>query len=293
MKICVIANPTQYAVRDALLVTLQWCIEKNIEVYISQQLAGLSENLTHNHITYTGTEQEAIERANVIVAVGGDGTMLHTATMVGRSGKQIMGINTGKMGFLANVKTGDVTRALNNVLEGNFETDRRCVLEATDQNGHTHYALNEFAFLKHSSVSMITLSAWCDGLFINRYWADGLIVSTPTGSTAYNLSSGGPIVYPGTDVMILTPISPHMLTTRPLVLPAKSTIRIASDPSDQQILFSNDGQIPDITGDALTVEIRRSDYTIDLIHMPGQSYFETLREKLMWGIDLREQRPRS
>jgi NAD+ kinase len=293
MKICIIANPSKYAVRDALLVTLQWCIEKEIEVFISQQLAGLAENMTHNHITYTGTEQEAIERANVIVAVGGDGTMLHTATMVGSSGKQILGINSGKMGFLASVKSDDVIRALNHVLEGNFVTDRRCVLEATDQNGRIHYALNEFVFLKHSSVSMITLSAWCDGLFINRYWADGLIVSTPTGSTAYNLSSGGPIVYPGTDVMILTPISPHMLTTRPLVLPSKSNIRIASDPADQQILFSNDGQIPDITGDALTMEIRRSDYTIDLIHMPGQSYFETLREKLMWGIDLREQRPRA
>lgn len=293
MEICVIANPEKYAVRDALMATLQWCIEKEVEVFISQQLSGLAENLTHHHITYTGTEKEAIERARVIIAVGGDGTMLHTATMVGNSGKQILGINSGKMGFLANVKSGDVTRALNHVLEGNFETDRRCVLQATDQNGTIHYALNEFVFLKHSSVSMITLSAWCDDLFINRYWADGLIISTPTGSTAYNLSSGGPIVYPGTDVMILTPISPHMLTTRPLVLPATSNIRIMADPADQQILFSNDGQIPDIKGDALGMEIRRSDYTIDLIHMPGQSYFETLREKLMWGIDLREQRPRA
>ncbi|MFU8861573.1 MAG: NAD(+)/NADH kinase [Cyclonatronaceae bacterium] len=293
MEICVIANPEKYAVRDALIATLQWCIEKKIEVFIPQQLAGMAENLTHNHITYTGTEQEAIERSRVIIAVGGDGTMLHTATMVGHSGKKILGINSGKMGFLANVKAGDITRALNHVLEGNFETDRRCVLKATDQNGKTHYALNEFVFLKHSSVSMITLSAWCDDLFINRYWADGLIVSTPTGSTAYNLSSGGPIVYPGTDVMILTPISPHMLTTRPLVLPATSNIRIVADPSDQEILFSNDGQIPDIEGVALTMEIRRSDYTIDLIHLPGQSYFETLREKLMWGIDLREQRPRA
>lgn len=293
MKFSIIANPSRYAVSEALIATLKWCISNQIEVFVSGELKELARNLDHGLIMYTDTEEEAIEQSQIVIAIGGDGTMLHSAVLVGKSGRKILGINSGKLGFLANIKTENLTGTLDDIKTGKYLIDSRYVLQATDQNGTVHYALNEFVFIKQSTVSMITLSAWCDDQFVNRYWADGLIVSTPTGSTAYNLSSGGPVIYPGTEVMVLTPISPHMLTTRPLVLPAKSTIRVVADPPEQQILFSNDGQIPDIKHDALNVEIRRSDYTIDLIHMPGQSYFETLREKLMWGIDLREQKPRA
>lgn len=134
---------------------------------------------------------------------------------------------------------------------------------------------------------MITLQAEYDGVFINNYWADGLLVSTPTGSTAYNLSAGGPIVLPNTPILLLTPINPHTLTTRPLVLPSDRPLVIKSETGSINTLFSYDGKVVS-TDDKLKVEITRSDYFIELIQFPEQNYFETLRGKLMWGMDKRE-----
>ncbi len=136
---------------------------------------------------------------------------------------------------------------------------------------------------------MVNVSAEYDGMFINNYWADGLIVASPTGSTAYNLSSSGPIVMPNTDVMVLTPINPHTLTTRPLVLPSEKSLKVMVEKQDQDVLFSFDGQIKEIQSYPFEVNIKRSSFTIDLIELPNQSYFDTLRHKLMWGVDSRQE----
>lgn len=135
---------------------------------------------------------------------------------------------------------------------------------------------------------MVNVSAEYDGMFINKYWADGLIVASPTGSTAYNLSSSGPIVMPNTDVMVLTPINPHTLTTRPLVLPSNKSLKITVEKQPHEVLFSYDGQIREIESYPFEVYIKRSNFTIDLIELPNQSYFDTLRQKLMWGMDSRK-----
>ena len=135
---------------------------------------------------------------------------------------------------------------------------------------------------------MVTVEAEYDNMFINKYWADGLIVASPTGSTAYNLSSNGPIVMPNTDVMVLNPINPHTLTTRPLVLPSDKSLKITVHKQQHEVLFSYDGEIYEIQAYPFVVEIRRSNFTINLIELPDQSYFETLRNKLMWGMDFRK-----
>jgi NAD+ kinase len=236
------------------------------------------------------SEHEAMERGEITVAIGGDGTILRTAHIAREVARPLLGINSGKLGFLASIQRQDMDRALQEVISGKFKLDRRSFLQAEFSNGEVHYALNEFVFYRKGTVSMVTLTAEYDGALINRYWADGIIVSSPTGSTAYNLSTGGPIVLPRTNVMVLTPISPHTLTTRPLVLPSQKNLTIKVEPADQEVLFSGDGNNHDLPGDSPQVHIRQSDHYIELIGLSEQSYFQTLRNKLMWGADVREQK---
>lgn len=287
MIFSVIANHERSAVYKPIHFLAKWATEKGHEVLVSPQIY---DNL-HNPlpvITRCESEKSAVEKSDVAMTSGGDGTILWAARNVLNSGKKILGVNSGRMGFLANIKQSQLGEALDAVEKKNYSLDKRFLLEAQVNDSPKIYALNEFLFSKKGKASMITITVECDGEFVNKYWADGILVSTPTGSTAYNLSSGGPIVMPETNVLVITPINPHNLTTRPIVLPAEKPIRIKITPEDQEVLFSNDGEIPEINGDIKVVDIKRTDFQIELIQLPGQSYFETLRTKLMWGADMRE-----
>lgn len=288
MNIAIIANPQKYAVRKPFLRTLAWADKHNVKVLYGKMLDEINNDKPHVSAEVTETEQRAIDAADIIVALGGDGTMLYTARLAKNTHKPILGVNSGRLGFMANTQRQHLERALDQVRAGNYRIDRRYLLEARDPNRKVYHALNEFLFSKKDSTSMITVSAEYDDMLINKYWADGLIVASPTGSTAYNLSSGGPIVMPNTDVMVLTPINPHTLTTRPLVLPSDKYLKITVEQQPQEVLFSYDAEICEIEAYPFVVEIKRSNFTIELIELPGQSYFETLRNKLMWGMDFRE-----
>lgn len=288
MKLCILANPEKYSVEDPLNQVLKWCSDHHVEIFLSEKLKlQFTDVVLQSNATITLTEKEAAELSDIVIAIGGDGTMLHTAHLIKSKPVPVLGINTGKLGFMANIQPDSIETALNHVLNKEYHLDKRFLLKATLSGGKVYYALNEFLFSKKDTSSMITLHAEYDGVFINNYWADGLLVSTPTGSTAYNLSAGGPIVIPNTQVMLLTPINPHTLTTRPLVLPSNRSLRIKSENKSNNTLFSYDGVIlPDETNP--DVEISQSDYYIQLIQLPGQNHFETLRNKLMWGLDKRK-----
>jgi NAD+ kinase len=234
------------------------------------------------------SDRDTMSAGEITIAIGGDGTILKAASIARTIKRPILGINSGKLGFLANIQRQNLKNALEDVLTGSFQLDKRYFIEAEFSNGDVCFALNEFVFSRKDTPSMITLTAEYNGEFINRYWADGIIVSSPTGSTAYNLSTGGPIVFPQTDVIVLTPISPHTLTTRPLVLPSQKNLTIKVEPIDQEVLFSGDGNNYTLPADSPVVNIHQSKHYIDLIKLTGQSYFETLRNKLMWGADMRE-----
>ncbi len=260
-----------------------------ITLHISKRLDNELPDRSQNAAVHVHeSDLHAIKKGEITVAIGGDGTILKTAHIARTAQRPLLGINSGRLGFLATIQLQHMQTALHDVIAGNFDLDQRSLIEAEFSNGDTQYALNEFVFSRKGSVSMITLTAEYDGAFINRYWADGIIVSTPTGSTAYNLSTGGPIVVPQTDVFVLTPISPHSLTTRPLILSSKKNLAIKVEPDDQEVLFSGDGIIYDLPQSSPSVTIRRSDNYIQLIQIRGQSYFETLRTKLMWGRDIRD-----
>ena len=289
MKLAIIANPRKYSVKEPFARALDWADDNGVTVLFSEELQSLYEQgEEHPSGRAVNSEKEAIDEADIIVAIGGDGTMLYTARLMKNISKPILGVNSGRLGFMAYTQKTNLVKALECLKSGNYRLDKRFMLEAEDRNGNIYHALNEFLFSKKDSTSMITVEAEYNDMFINKYWADGLIIASPTGSTAYNLSSNGPIVMPNTNVMVLNPINPHTLTTRPLVLPSDKSLKITVKEQQHEVLFSYDGEIYEIQDYPFEVEICRSNFTIDLVELPDQSYFETLRNKLMWGMDFRK-----
>ena len=288
MKFCVIANPEKYSIKEPLERVVSWCRENSSRILAAEQLQQhVPEIIDSEGVSVFDSEYAASDQSDVVISIGGDGTMLHTAHIIKEREIPILSINTGKLGFMANIQPSQIEEALENVVNKKYRLDKRRMLKATKDNNETFYALNEFLFSRKDTSSMITLEATYDGTLINHYWADGLIVSTPTGSTAYNLSAGGPIIQPNTPVMVVTPINPHTLTTRPLVLPSNKKLTIRSSKNSEHILFSYDG-IVEPHDRTLDIEIKQSDFSIKIIQLPDQNYFETLRNKLMWGLDNRQ-----
>jgi len=287
MKFAVIANPHKFEVKAVLEQTIAWAKKNSVSLLISRETCELTNSHDSNVIQEMSSDEEAIDECDIVVVIGGDGTILYTARISKHFSKPILGVNGGRLGFMTDTKFEELEEALQTVKSGNYTIDERHFLKATDNNGNEFFALNEFLFTRKDSTSMINITAEYDGSLINTYWADGLIVSSSTGSTAYNLSSGGPIVVPGTGVTLVTPINPHTLTTRPLVVRADKPLKIKVEEQDSDVSFSYDGVNCKIDGLPLEVEIIISDLAFKLIQLPGHDYFETLRNKLMWGKDSR------
>lgn len=228
--------------------------------------------------------------ADAVVSIGGDGTFLRTATRVADKHIPMVGINTGRLGFLADITCGRVRDTITRIHNGKFEIEERNLLQLKMDGipqGHTPFALNDIAILKHDISSMIQIETSVGNTPMITYQADGLVVATPTGSTAYSLSVGGPIIAPGTNVICLTPVAPHSLTMRPLVLPASETIRLDVTSRSHSFLVSVDGNsfsCPEHT----TIEICRAPYKISVIKPAKGDFFGTLREKMLWGTDSRK-----
>ncbi|MBO7589783.1 MAG: NAD kinase [Bacteroidaceae bacterium] len=229
-------------------------------------------------------------QADAVISIGGDGTFLRTATRVGSKGIPMVGVNTGRLGFLADITTDRITDAITRIHNGDYTLEERNLLQISMEGlpqGHTPYALNDIAILKHDISSMIQVATSVGGTPMITYQADGLVVATPTGSTAYSLSVGGPIIAPGTSVICLTPVAPHSLTMRPLVLPAGETIHLDVSSRSHSFLVSIDGNsfsCPEHTA----IEISRAPFRINVIKPAKGDFFATLREKMFWGTDSRK-----
>lgn len=233
-------------------------------------------------------EKEEFEKyIDILISFGGDGTMLSAARMILKSNIPIMGVNVGKLGFLAEYSIKDLDKALIDLIEGNYRVVDRSVMEGTCK-GKTYYALNDFVIEKFGSSRMITISAFTNEHYIGDYRADGLIVTTPTGSTAYSLSCGGPILSPSTKVICLTPIAPHSLTYRPLVLPDTNEIVLKVQSPTGSANFVSDGNITiPITNDD-SVHIKKSKYVVKLVKPIDSTFYDLLRRKLLWAINTLE-----
>lgn len=289
MTFALIANPSSSHVAEPLRRVTRWCHRHQVTYRLASDLKQTATLDDHELQTSTSEGEETLAGATIAITIGGDGTILHAAQRVAKREIPILGINSGRLGFMANIPEAQIETALDAVERGEYRIDERSMLKAWLPNGRTVHALNEFLFSKKETTTLVTITAHYGDHLVNRYRADGLIVASPTGSTAYNLSSGGPIVLPGTPVMILTPINPHTLTTRPLVLPADRRVTVTVEDDDaRNVLFSNDGQMSTLPEQPEGIQVGLSDRSVQLIQLLNQDFFDTLRSKLMWGIDVRK-----
>lgn len=225
------------------------------------------------------------------LSIGGDGTLLKSITYVGDLGIPIVGINTGRLGFLATIQKENITASLENIMKGNYSLSERSLLsiEITPDNGALdplHFALNEIAVNRKNTTSMIKVDTWINGEYLNSYWSDGLIVATPTGSTGYSLSCGGPVIHPLAQNIVITPIAPHNLTARPLVIPDDETITLKVSGREDHFLISLDSRIATLKNDT-EITIKKAPFTVKMVQIEKTSFIKTLREKLLWGEDKR------
>lgn len=263
---------------------MDWSNKKNIQIHVTEKIY-LHKKFMFGNVPKIDSNGK-ISEMDFMLVLGGDGTFLSCARAVRHQNTPILGIHLGDLGFLAKVTLENIFQRLDQVAEGNFLIEKRSMVKASikkDEKKLTLYGLNDFVVSSGESHRMLISEVFVNSNRVSEYRSDGLIISTPTGSTAYSLSSGGPIVAPDVDSLVITPISAHSLTSRPLVVSDKSTIEIRFSNYNQNILFITDGQLHDTLKPKHTVLITNSNFEIGLIDFKDSDYFQTLRTKMGWG----------
>ncbi len=248
-----------------------------------------SEIVFNSEVNIFNDHKELKEETDFLFSIGGDGTFLNTLPLIRDSGIPIMGINVGRLGFLSSISKDEICIAIDNIIKGEFTIDKRALLKVKEPKnlfGDLNYGLNELSVSRKESTSLIVVHVYVDDIFLNSYWADGIIISTPTGSTAYSLSCGGPFITPGSKNFVITPIAPHNLTVRPVVIRDDSIIRIKVEGRDKNFFVSLDSRFEKIDS-SIEIEIVKGDFEINLVQMKSKDFFSTLRDKLKWGLDVR------
>lgn len=267
--------------------------QKQIEVIIEKNFLDLIRANDEIKASYDhfSTFEELDNSYDLFFSIGGDGTILKTVTYIRDLNIPIAGINTGRLGFLATIRKQEIAASINKILDGQYQISNRSLLEVFTGNGlqplgELNFALNEIAINRKNTTSMISVTTHLDDEILTHYWADGLIVATPTGSTGYSLSCGGPVIAPETSSVVLTPIAPHNLNARPLVVPDHTTITLQVSGREEEHLISLDSRIMTLKNET-TVTLKKASFTIKLITLEGESFLKTIRKKLLWGEDKR------
>lgn len=235
------------------------------------------------------THDELKGNVDFLFTLGGDGTMLDTISLVRDSGIPIVGINTGRLGFLATISKTDIAKCVETIIQGRYDIEKRSLIRLetnTPVFGEVNYALNEITIHKKDSSSMIIIHTYLNGEYLNSYWADGLIIATPTGSTGYSLSCGGPIIVPQSENFVITPIAPHNLNVRPIVVSDKYVISLEVEGRSQYFLSTLDSRSVTIDS-SIQLAARKEDFGVNILRMHNENFLGTLRNKLMWGLDVR------
>jgi len=264
--------------------------QHHAKLYVSNRFAGFLKQSAFKNLKWeTYQPSEPLPAMELLISIGGDGTLLESVTHIGKTEIPVMGINTGRLGFLATISREETEHALEQVLKKSYTLDKRALLRLeTDPKifGNLNFALNDFTVVKKDTSAMITIHTFIDGEFLNSYWADGIIVSTPTGSTGYSLSCGGPLIFPRSGNFVLTPVSPHNLAVRPIILSDTSEISFQVDGRSKKFLVTLDSRIATVDN-TVKLTIKRADFIVNLVQLEGHHYFKTLRQKLNWGLDVR------
>jgi NAD+ kinase len=281
-KIGIVSKPKKAEIREIVPKLIKWLGARQIEVLIDKETGAILEDGSRCY-----TRNELPGKVDLLVVLGGDGTLLAAARTLDRNNVPILGVNLGAMGFLTVVAREDLYIALEGVLSGNYRSEKRVRVEGqlirADEILSTFRALNDAVLNKGAIARILDFDVSVDGTFISTFKSDGLIVSTPTGSTAYSLAAGGPIVAPSVQSFLITPICAHTLTYRPLVLEDTSVIEVTVKSQREAAYLTVDGQIGFATHSEDIVRLRKSDSFVELIQPAGKNYFDVLRDKLMWG----------
>lgn len=291
MKIAIYGRPFNDSVLPYVQQVFNILIQHHVEVYVYKDLDDfLAGKIILNAPCNTFTKEQPLKGfIDVLLTLGGDGTLLDTVAFIKDSGIPVIGINFGRLGFLASISKNDIAAAIHAVVNNEFTLDSRALLIIESENhvfNGDNIALNDITFHKRDDSAMITIHAYLNDELLNSYWGDGIIVSTPTGSTAYALSCGGPIVLPQSGSIIVTPVAPHNLNVRPVVLSDDNVLSFEVECRSGNYLVSCDSRTLIIDA-AIKFNIRKAPYELNLLRLNNETYLTTLRNKLMWGIDAR------
>ena len=263
--------------------------KNQVEIVVYQPFAELVKAFVPSGVNYSIFTSNADLNADLLFSIGGDGTILDTVPFVLDSGISVAGINMGRLGFLSSISKNEIANAVNSVLTGDYTVEQRSLLELVSPEkvfDDVKYALNELNVIRNPEHSLLAIKVFVDDVYLNTYWGDGILLATPTGSTAYSLSAGGPIIAPNAKNFVITPIATHNLTVRPVVIPDDSTIRIQVEGREKSFVFSMDSR--NCTLDtSVQLEVRKAGFCLNLVRMRGEDFFGTIRNKLMWGKDNR------
>jgi NAD+ kinase len=290
MKVAIYSQYQKNKSQKSLEVLLNVLAKTEEDVFIEASFFKKAKHIIQDHLNVHPFI--ALDNSfDLLVSIGGDGTILRAITFVKNLGIPIVGINTGRLGFLATVQTDDIEKAFSNILKGNYNLSERSLLsiETTPENEdikNLNFALNEIAVSRKNTTSMITVETRLNNEYLTSYWSDGLIISTPTGSTGYSLSCGGPVITPDANSLVLTPIAPHNLSARPLVIPDSTEIELRVSGREDYFLVSLDSRIATLHNSAV-IKIKKASFTIKMIELHEESFLDTLRKKLLWGEDKR------
>lgn len=264
--------------------------ERNFEIHVTQPFYKLLQKQGNIGLRYTLIESKKdMALMDFLISIGGDGTLLDAVCQVGPLEIPILGLNTGRLGFLATVTTDTIEESVEHLSVGNFQIEERSLVSLDCDRqlfDGINFGLNEFTVTKRDTSSMITVHTYVDGRYLNSYWADGLIVATPTGSTGYSLSCGGPLLSPKAKNLVITPVSPHNLNVRPMVVSDDSEISIEIEGRADKYLVSLDSRSTSVSPE-LRFKIKKEKFNAKLVKLPHYDFFDTLRLKLHWGLDMR------
>lgn len=282
-------NSTEPIIKDIFVFFKKNNVELIIESAFLEML--YEKNLIHETYQTFSSHTELDSSFDMLISIGGDGTILRAATLVRNSSVPILGINAGRLGFLATVQKDNIDSFLQFVIDKKYSISKRTLLslDCSPENEaikEINFAMNEITVSRKDTTSMITIETYLNNEFLNSYWADGLIISTPTGSTGYSMSCGGPILTPDVKSLVITPIAPHNLNARPLVIPDNTEIKLRVTGREDQYLVSLDSRVTTVKNESILI-IKRNPFEINMIEITEETFLKTLRNKLLWGEDKR------
>lgn len=291
MKVAIYSRGLDFEQENPLLVLLEELTRRQTSIYIFHQMLEqytLPKHLYDKIIPFK-TSDDLKEDIDFLISIGGDGTMLDTVTLVKDKQIPIVGINFGRLGFLASISKEELSSAVDSLINGTYVIDKRTLIHLDSSEPlfrDAPFALNEFAIHKRDVSPMVKIHTYLNGEFLNTYWADGLIVSTPTGSTGYNMSCNGPIIFPESSSFVITPVAPHNLTVRPIVIPDTTVISFEVESRAEQFICAMDAR-REIVNKNIQLAVRSEKFRVSLIRLNENSFLSTLRTKLTWGLDKR------